>query len=83
MTPFYEDTVHVDMGHAYVIAPIETLEHVASVYRTLGEESDDPAPWNAVANMFEEWIATKGFYPEDIEDDEDLYEEERETSDQD
>ena len=82
MTPFYEESVRVDLGEALVIAPIETLEHVANVYRTLGEESDDPKPWYAVAEMFEKWIAEKGFFPEDY-DDEDLYEEERETIDQD
>lgn len=67
MNPFYEENVRVDMGEAYLIAPIETLEHVASVYRTLGEESDDPAPWYLVAEMFENWISEKGFYPEDYE----------------
>lgn len=83
MTPFYEDTVRVEVGEAFVIAPIDTLEHVASVYRTLAEEQDDPKPWNAVAQMFEEWIAEKGFFPEDLEEDEELYEKERETSEQD
>lgn len=77
MSPFYDEQIRVNIGEAYLIAPIETLEHVVNVYKSLAEESDDPKPWLAVANQMQNWIDETGFFPEDYEGDEleELYEE--------